>query len=254
MGGTMRTVRASYRLFLLLVITGGLTMVWLIRIPFLSSVERSAWRGVMTGLWARRFLHVLNVQVHVDGIPPDPPFFMVSNHLSYMDIIVYLSQVHCVFLAKSEVAYWPVLGWLARAVGTLFVNRRNSRDVVRINEEIDRVLGHNEGIVIFPEGTTSKGESVLPFKTGILETVARRGMPVSYAAVSYRTPENELPAMQVVCWWGDMTLVDHLFNLLKLPSFEATIVFGDEALTASDRKEMAMLLNEKVSQHFIPVV
>ena len=249
----MRTFRAIYRLLCIAVVTGVLTVVWVVRIPFLSKAGRSLWRGTMVGLWARTNLRILNATVHAEGIPPEPPYCMVSNHLSYLDVIVYQSLMPCVFVAKSEVAYWPILGWLARAIGTRFINRSKRSDVVRVNGEVETSLKEGDGVILFPEGTSSKGEAVLPFKTAILGSVEHSGHPVTYASVSYRTPEGEPPAYQVLCWWGDMTFVDHFFNMMKLPSFTATVVFGADRVMATNRKEMARVLKEKVARNFVPV-
>ena len=250
----MRTLRASYRLVLLCGLTAILTVIWLGRIPLLRKNKRSAWRGVMVALWARNAIRIMNASITVKGTPPAAPFFLVSNHLSYLDIILYQTQMPCVFVAKSEVAHWPVIGWLARAIGTLFINRKSKRDVVRINAEIEEAMSSGDGVILFPEGTSSKGESVLPFKTAILATVTNIGYPAYYASVSYQTPPNEPPAAQVLCWWGDMTFADHVFGVLKLPGFQATIVFGEEAIHSSDRKEMALLLKERITNSFVPVV
>ncbi len=208
----------------------------------------------MVGLWARNAARIMHVNIQVKGKPPLSPFFLVSNHLSYLDIILYQTQMPCVFVAKSEVAHWPVIGWLARAIGTLFINRKSKRDVLRVNQEIEQALSSSDGVILFPEGTSSKGETVLPFKTAILATVTNMGYPAYYASVTYKTPANEPSAAQVICWWGDMTFADHVFNMLKLPHFEATITFGANAVAATDRKEMAHLLNARVVDSFVPVV
>lgn len=250
----MRTLRASYRLLLLCLLTAILTVIWLGRIPLLRAEKRNPWRGTMVGLWARNAIRILHIRITVNGTPPAAPFFLVSNHLSYLDVILYQTQMPCVFVAKSEVAHWPVVGWLARAIGTLFINRRSRRDVVRVNQEIQQALTSGDGVILFPEGTSSKGETVLPFKSATLATVTNMGYPAYYASVTYKTPEGEPPAQQVICWWGDMTFADHVFNMLKLPYFEATVTFGAGAVATTDRKEMAHLLNARIVDSFVPVV
>ena len=250
----MQTLRATYRLVLLCSLTAVLTVIWLGRIPLLRKNKRSAWRGIMVSLWARNVIRIMNARLTVKGDPPRSPFFLVSNHLSYLDIILYQTQMPCVFVAKSEVASWPVIGWLARAIGTLFINRQRRSDVVRVNAEIEEAMSGGDGVILFPEGTSSKGETVLPFKTAILATVTNIGYPAYYASVSYKTPLGEPSAAEALCWWGDMTFADHVFGVLKLSGFDATIVFGNEAVHASDRKEMALLLKERIVDSFVPVV
>ena len=205
-------------------------------------------------LWARTVLSIMKTHVSVQGQAPTPPFCLVSNHLSYLDVVLFQSLMPCVFVAKSEVAQWPVIGWLARAIGTRFIVRAKRSDVVRVNAEVEQSLLDGEGVIIFPEGTSGKGDGILPFKSAILGSVTNVGQPVTYASVSYRTPRGEAPAHLAVCWWGDMTFADHFFNVLKLPSFEALVVFGDESVEVTDRKKMARTLEEKIASTFVPVV
>src|SRR5262249_52377750 len=87
-----------------------------------------------------------------------------------------------------------------------------------------------------------------------LEAAAQANYPVSYAAVSYRTPADQAPAHLAVCWWGEMTFLAHLYALLQLPEFTATVVFGAQSFQASDRKVLAQQLWQAVSQQFIPVI
>lgn len=250
----MRTFRAIYRLLLILIVTGVLTAIWVGRMPFLSKAGKLRWRGTMVMFWASIVHRIMGIRLHIAGEPPAPPFCLVSNHLSYIDIIIYQRLMPCVFVAKSEVAHWPVIGWLARAIGTRFIVRAKRSDVVRVNSEVEQSLLDGEGVIIFPEGTSGKGDTILPFKSAILGSVANVGQSVSYASVSYRTPYGEPPAHLAVCWWGDMTFADHFFNVLKLPSFEATVVFGNESVAVTDRKIMAQTLKEKIASTFVPVV
>lgn len=94
----------------------------------------------------------------------------------------------------------------------------------------------------------------MPFSPALLEPAARSGYPVSYASITYKTPENEPPAHAVACWWGDMDFVPHLLKLLLVSKFEATIVFGEDAIQADDRKLLARSLWNAVNDHFIPVI
>ena len=111
-----------------------------------------------------------------------------------------------------------------------------------------------EGVMIFPEGTSSKGESVLPFRPPLLEAAAASDVPVSCAALRYITPEDQPAAHMTVCWWGGMTFSDHLVRLLRLPGFVAEISYSDESIIEADRKRLAERLWAEVDRMFVPTV
>lgn len=204
--------------------------------------------------WARLCSRVLGLHVRVSGTPPRPPFFLVSNHLSYVDVLVYHSLVRGCFLAKAEVARWPVMGIMARGGNTLFIDRERRRDLTRVLDEVQAVLDGGGGVIVFPEGTSTMGAEVAPFKPSIFEIALRTGIPVSTASVTYATPEAARPAHLSVCWWGDMGFLSHLLRLLTLPRIDAVVAFGATALTGGDRKSLARRAQGAVAASFTPVV
>lgn len=205
-------------------------------------------------LWGRSLAAIVGMRIRVEGRPPRPPFFLVANHLSYVDIIVIVAHLECNFVAKNDIAGWPGMGWLASGVGTIFIDRKNFQDIPRVIRLINDSLDENLGVVLFPEGTSTMGDRIMPFSPALLEPAARAGYPVSYAAISYRTPPSEPPAHAAICWWGDMDFLPHFLKLLLVSKFEATIVFGEDAIQADDRKLLARSLWDAVNQQFTPVV
>lgn len=203
--------------------------------------------------WSRGVCALLGLRVTVRGRPPSPPFLLVANHLSYVDIVVLAACAEGVFVARGDLSGWPVLGRLSRSVDTLYVDRRNRRDLPRIGASMRAMLREGRGVYLFPEGTSSGGASILPFKPAILDLAARHSIPVWYAAISYRTPAGSAPASQAVCWWGDMTFIKHLVALAGLPGFEARVAFGEEPLLDTDRKALAAGLWREVHRRFVPV-
>jgi 1-acyl-sn-glycerol-3-phosphate acyltransferase len=156
-------------------------------------------------------------------------------------------------VAKSEVAGWPGIGALGRLANTLFIDRSRKRDVVRMIGEIEDAIAAGERVILFAEGTSSRGDRVLPFKSSLFEAAARSGHAVACASLHYATPPGAPPADTAVCWWGDMTFGDHLYALLRLPYFEATVRFAAPVLEDADRKRLARRAREAVVAHWTPV-
>jgi 1-acyl-sn-glycerol-3-phosphate acyltransferase len=214
----------------------------------------SRWRSRVFGTSARFVARLVGMRVTVEGAAPQAPFFLVSNHLSYVDIVLLASQLPCRFVAKREVRGWPLLGSLAAALGTIFLDRADHRDILRVNDRIGEALDAGEGVVVFAEGTSTGGDGVLPLRPSLLEVPARRAFPVTCAAISYRTPGGEPSADRSVCWWGDMRFPDHLFRLLMLPGFHARLTFASAPVCESDRKHLARELYQRITEKFTPVV
>lgn len=192
------------------------------------------------------------MDVEVIGNPPKAPFLLVSNHLSYVDIPALRIAVDAVFVAKSEIKEWPLAGTIIANMGNIFIDRKNRRDIPRAGEEIVQRLRAHEGVIIFPEGTSTKGESVLPFNSSFLEFAARIDMPVSYASLRYKTPNGSPHPSERICWWDDTTFMAHLWRLFSLQRFSAIVTFGDQPILNSNRKELAAELHTRVESIFVP--
>jgi lyso-ornithine lipid O-acyltransferase len=193
----------------------------------------------------RRVLRIFGVHSSVIGSVPTCGL-LVANHLSYLDIILLASFTPCVFVAKSDVKGWPLLGWFARMAGTVFVNRRSRYDAVRANEMIRPALRDGALVVLFPEGTSSDGATVLPFRSSLLETAIDECTPITAAALHYKLAGGD--AGTEVCYWGNHTLVPHLLNLFSKRSVRAHVAFSEVANACHDRKELARQLHDEVSR------
>ena len=248
----MRHVRAAVRLSLFVAATLGLYSIWFVGRVFVPN--KLFWRQVMFGTWTKSFARISGMRIVVHGPPPKPPFFLVTNHLSYTDIAAIRAVVTGVFVAKAEVETWFLAGRICRDMGTIFIDRKNRRDIPRAGELIIERLDAGEGVIVFPEGTSTKGEEVLPFNSSFLEFAARGDVPVSHASLSYSTPDGETPASLAVCWWEDISFLAHLWRLLKVSQYTATLNFGEEPVQNADRKQLAAELHQRVAATFEPIV
>lgn len=248
-------VRQLGRLTLLGIWTLGCYLLWLpVAIPALLSARASRrWNEFAVRWWTRGLVAVMGIQVETVGAPPLKPFFLVANHLSYLDILVLGARLGPTFVSKHELADWPVLGHLARVTGTIFVNRERKRDALRVMDLIDRAVASGAGVVLFPEGTSTRGDRIYPLKTALLEWAARRGFPVHAAAVRYESGDPARPTVDSVCWWGDMTFAPHFLGLLTLPRVRATISFAESPVVDTDRAALAERLRRTLEQTFTPI-
>jgi 1-acyl-sn-glycerol-3-phosphate acyltransferase len=189
--------------------------------------------------------HTFQIECDIHGTVPERGL-VVSNHLSYLDIVVLGALAPTVFVSKSDVAGWPVFGWFARKSGTIFVHRESRSDVVRAGTEVRAALDADRLLVLFPEGTSSGGESVLPFRSSLFEPVTGGGWPITAAALTYSLEDGD--PSEDVCYWKDMTLVPHLLKLLTRRRIVAHIAYAPFEGRSTDRKELAKRLHEGVSR------
>ena len=205
-------------------------------------------------LWGNATIKLFSMNVTIDGMPPKPPCLIVSNHLSYIDIPIFSAILDTTFVAKVEIRSWPIIGFMARTLGIIFIDRRKKSDVARVNQKISDDLNDLQGVVLFPEGTTSPGMEVMRFRPSLLEHAATSEMPVSYAALRYQTGDEDQHAYKSVCWWGDINLLKHLYLLGLNRKIDVTVRFGDDTVLSQDRKELATELHRKVYELFDPVI
>jgi 1-acyl-sn-glycerol-3-phosphate acyltransferase len=248
----MRYIRSAFRFTVFLLLTFGTYFVWFISSFFIPN--KQYWRQLAFTVWSRGFARVAAMRIEVIGPVPHAPFFLVCNHLSYMDIPAIRAVVDGVFVAKADIRGWFVAGKIISDMGMIFIDRQNRRDIPRAGAKIISALSDGEGVIVFPEGTTTKGDDVLPFNSSFLQFAAETDLPVSYASISYRTPEGGPTASEAVCWWDDTPFLNHILRMFSLRGFTAIISFGEQPVLSPDRKKLAGELRDKVRERFIPVL
>jgi 1-acyl-sn-glycerol-3-phosphate acyltransferase len=212
-------------------------------IPLVARTGRLRARAEWLHRWSSLASRVVGIRIRTRGEMPRSGL-LVSNHLSYLDVIVLSSIGPCIFVAKRDIAAWPLFGWLTRAAGAIFVDRERKLTAVstldRMREAIDRGLL----VVLFPEGTSSDGATVLPFKSALLEPAVQLTCPIAAAAIDYSLDQGSVA--DEVCYWRDMTLVPHLLNLFSKREIHATCAFSLPKIRAGDRKEIAHELRDEI--------
>lgn len=159
---------------MLATVIGGL---WTVRRHFPQWTEAQRQQAVQN--WSRRLLHRLGVALEVHGpLPLQGPVLVVSNHLSWLDIVVINAARPCRFVSKSEVKAWPLIGSLVAGAGTLFIERERPRDALRVVHHLAECLQAGDVLAVFPEGTTGDGSAVLPFHANLLQAAVVTGRPV----------------------------------------------------------------------------
>jgi 1-acyl-sn-glycerol-3-phosphate acyltransferase len=247
-------VRASARGISLVLSTSVFYAILLAgRLPARLAGSADAWTQGVFSAWARTVLRILGLRLRVRGTPPVPPFMLVSNHLSYIDVLVLAAIARPVFIARSDVSRWPLVGRLAASVATIFVDRGLKRDLPRVAAAIEDRLGRGLGVVLFAEGTSTDGADVLPFKPSLLAPASRTGRPTHYASLSYEASDDAPPARLSVCWWGDMEFWPHLLGLLRIRRIDACVTFGHEPIASTDRRILAEELWQAVRRQYRPL-
>lgn len=233
MEGTGKVLRCLRRCFWVLAIAAVALLHFaalrLRRRPTLR--ERALWLQQ----YCRHLLPKLGVTYEVGGDVPASGL-IVSNHLSYLDILVFSAATGCSFVSKAEVRSWPLFGPFARLSGTVFVWRHSAVDSVRAYEELTECLKAGHPVTLFPEATTSDSMKVLPFRSTMFQAAIEAGVPVTVAAISYELADGDVATD--ICFWGDMRPVPHALKMFTKRRIECRVRFGP-VLAGRERKEMA---------------
>jgi lyso-ornithine lipid O-acyltransferase len=210
-------------------------------VPVQMLARRRGWRvqhDIQKG-FCRIMCAIIGIEVETSrALPAAAPRLVVANHVSWTDIIALTSLHPLVFLAKSEVSGWPVLGFLARLQGTVFVPRGSRKDIARVNAALGDKLREGRDLVVFAEGTSSDGATVLKFNSAHFDAVQSCDGAAAIAPVAILYTDGERPID--VGWYGDMTFLPHLWRLMKRNGVRCLIAFGAAIETrGKDRKTLA---------------
>lgn len=239
-------LRSAVRLTAFVLLTAALLPAYALCLGPLRAVRRP-----IQVFWCRLVCRLCALEVRVSGTRHDGgATLFVSNHVSYLDIPVLSQLIEATFVAKSEVADWPLFGLIARVTGTVFVDRRGSK-ARRQREELRRRLAGGENLLLFAEGTSTDGASVAPFKSALLDVAVDTAAPmaahtvVQPVSVAYPIGRDGVALTgeraAYYAWYGDMTLAPHLWRMLGRTGAEVDVQFHPPVRPAmfADRKGLA---------------
>jgi lyso-ornithine lipid O-acyltransferase len=218
--------------------------VWLIaalRGRTVSPLQRAQWMQSS----GRLVLSAMGIRFRVEGALPSDVTVIVANHLSYLDIVIASVAVPCAFVARHDVAKWPVFGTLGRIGGTIFLDRASRASAWETADRMAERLASGVPVLFFPEGTSTDGSEVARFHPTLFAPAVEGRLPVTPAAIFYE-PHTAGVTERDVCWFGDDLFLPHLKQVLGLDDFTAVVIFGTPEIYP-DRKTAAYRSHDAVA-------
>ncbi len=232
-------MRLCYKLFLTfllfingLIIAGGIFP--LLTLLFRPSDAKNK-KDSLKALWLQRFSKIINLEIRKDGELFEQGTLLVSNHISWLDIIVIGQFFPAYFVAKNDISGWPVIGFLARQSGTIFIRRGDKRHIRTTAEKMVWLLKQNSTIIAFPEGTTTEGNEVLHFHASLFQPALLTRSPIQPVALHYLgAAKDQAPFI------GDDGFIPHLTKILAMDKIEVRFtILGVIDSSGKDRQTVS---------------
>ena len=221
-------------------------MLVMTRFPALDAAGRHA----RIQWWSAGVLRSLGLQLQLHGTQPRPgATLLVANHISWLDIMaLHAAAPHARFVSKADVLQWPLLGWLIRNAGTLFIERERKRDAVRVVHAMAEALRAGDTVAVFPEGTTGAGPDLLPFHANLLQAAIATGTPIQPAVLRYASPQHSFsPAAEFL---GETTLLQSLWRIAKARGLCVHVrLLPPQGTEHADRRALAAYLRQQIAAH-----
>ena len=205
-------------------------------------------RNTLKTHWLKRFSAIVNLCITKQGEPPEQGALLVSNHVSWLDIIVIGQYLPAYFVAKSDILNWPIIGYLSKQGGTIFIRRGDKKHIKATTEKMVWVLKQNSNIIAFPEGTTTNGDEVLSFHASLFQPALLTRSPIQPVALQYQGE-----AKQQAPFIGDDDFIPHLIKMLSLDKIEVHVSFLPVIKSlGKDRNSVGVeareIISEKISK------
>jgi 1-acyl-sn-glycerol-3-phosphate acyltransferase len=203
-------------------------------------------RRILARIIARGTLVLMGVRILRSGAPPAPPFFLVANHLSWLDSVIFMAECSAVFVAMEEIRRMPGIGLLVESFGTIFIDRRSLRSLGEVGRRLGQAMDRGDGVMVFPEADTSRGDELLPFSPALLQQAVDRDLPVRSAGIALFSPRGWPDAGAMVAWADWTPIFTHIVRMLAMPTVTVRIAYGAEEIRAADRAGLASALFAQV--------
>lgn len=234
--------------FLIFIISSLLVLISLKIVNFIffkSKKTSSKLNRIIFKSWSVILIKSFGGKIEIKDWQVTKNTIFLSNHISYLDIII-LNAIHpFAFVAKSEIAKWPLFGPMSRSVGTIFIDRSNPLAVKNLYKKIDDKIKYGDSVLIFPEGTTSNGEEILDFKKAVFMPVLRAKASsdsLGCIAIKYKLDKKYGEQKDKIAWWGDDNFFEHFIKLLQIPSWK--IVISAKEYKVGDVKSSGIISKE----------
>jgi 1-acyl-sn-glycerol-3-phosphate acyltransferase len=238
----LRYLRGLVRILAVAGLLFALTIDFLLRSP--ESPVEGAWR---IHRYCRRIVRALGVSWSAEGTAIARGA-VISNHLSYLDILVFAASRPFIMVAKSDVRGWPGLGWLTSKAGTVYVTRGGGPATYpAVNRAMAEAYRSGLPVLFFPEGTTTDGTQVLEFRRGLFHSVLDEGVQLQVAALHYASGDPGISVADNVCWWGDALLLPHIWRLAQAECIEASVRFGAILSEREDRFVLSRSARQEIA-------
>jgi 1-acyl-sn-glycerol-3-phosphate acyltransferase len=209
--------------------------------PFLSPARRLQ----QVNRWSRRVLRALGITLHSGGTPCAGPSLLVANHVAWLDILAINAVQPARFVSKADVRAWPLIGWLVACGGTLFIERERKRDALRVVHQVAQTLQTGAVVALFPEGTTSDGQSLLPFHANLLQAAIATETPVQPVALRFADADHRFSPAAV--YVGDTSLAQSLWWIVMARGLQAHVEWlAPEASAGRERRELSQRLRSRI--------
>jgi 1-acyl-sn-glycerol-3-phosphate acyltransferase len=221
--------------------------LWIIRTEFGRMAPSQS--ELVVREWSRQMLRIMGVERVVHGEPPaSGPLLVVSNHMSWLDILVLNAGKPARFVSKSDAKRWPLLGSLITGAGTLYIERGNRRDAMRMVHHMAERLRERDILAIFPEGTTSDGRALLPFHANLFQAAISANAPILPVALRFIDSRTGAPHDAPV-FVGDTTLVASIWATLCADAVQVVVKYGEPQMPQGrDRRTWARDMQDEVER------